>query len=230
MTRNEPISYPGIDVLEVMTEAKKYNDYLSLLITRHLQPRFNVLDFGAGAGTFALPLLKRDINLYCVEPDTGLAASLQRHGANATIDLDDISEQSMDLIYTLNVLEHIADDTGTVHALSTKLKPGGILFVYVPAFKILYSSFDARIGHLRRYRRHTLAKLMVAAGLRVVECRYIDSAGFFAALLFRALQSGDINRTMVKIYDSLLFPVSLAADRLFSSYFGKNVMVVAKKG
>src|SRR5262252_67833 len=145
--------YPGISVLEVMVEAKNYNHYLASLIDIHLQLNFRVLDFGAGAGTFALPLLRRGVELTCVETDATLGARLRDAGATVVVGLDDIPDESMDLIYTLNVLEHISDDAAAVRALSTKLKSGGTLLVYVPAFEILYSLFDAEIGHLRRYRR-----------------------------------------------------------------------------
>src|SRR5215469_12165583 len=149
MTPVDTMSYPGTSVLEVMTEAKRYNDYLSLLIDRHVWPGARVLDFGAGTGTFTIPLLRRGVEVVCVEPDDMLLAQLEDAGATV-VKLEDIADQSLDLIYTLNVLEHISDDTGTVHSLAAKLKPGGVLFIYVPAFRILYSSFDARIGHLRR--------------------------------------------------------------------------------
>jgi len=221
--------YSGTEVLEVMKEAKKYNHYLASQIDRHLQPKFKVLDFGAGSGTFTLPLLRNGVDVICVEPDAALGARLRDAGANVVVGVDDVADHSMDLIYTFNVLEHIADDVRTVHALSMKLKPGGTLLVYVPAFNILYSSFDARIGHLRRYRRRTLASLVLAAGLQIVELHYVDSIGFLAALVFRAFSSADINRTIVKLYDRVCFPLSLAADKLLANVIGKNVMVVTKK-
>src|SRR5271170_7644848 len=124
--------YSGTEVLEVMKEAKKYNNYLASQIARHLQPKFKVLDFGSGAGTFTLPLLQNSVDVVCVEPDTALAARLREAGANVVVGLDDVADHSIDLIYTLNVLEHIADDIGTIRALSTKLTPGGTLIVYVP--------------------------------------------------------------------------------------------------
>jgi 2-polyprenyl-3-methyl-5-hydroxy-6-metoxy-1,4-benzoquinol methylase len=185
VTQTELPAYAGTTVLEVMAEAKRYNQYLASLIDRHLKPDFKVLDFGAGTGTFALPLLRQGVEVMCAESDVVLRGRLRAAGAPVAGALDDIPDHSLDLIYTLNVLEHSADDAGTVRTFATKLKPGGTLIVYVPAFNILYSSFDARIGHLRRYRRAALAKLIMEPGLRVVESRYVDSIGFFTALLFR---------------------------------------------
>jgi SAM-dependent methyltransferase len=223
-------TYSGASVLEVMTEAKNYNRYLGSLIDIHLHAHFRVLDFGAGAGTFALPLLRRGVDVICVEPDALLGARLRDAGATVAVGLDEIADDSVDFIFTLNVLEHISDDTAAVRALCMKLRAGGTLLVYVPAFEILYSSFDAKIGHLRRYRRDNLAKLIAAAGLQVTESRYADSAGFLAALLFRALgHGGSISRGAVKFYDRAIFPLSCFADKLLSHRIGKNVIVVAKK-
>lgn len=230
MTQSEPAAYAGASVLEFLTEAKRYNHYLASLIDRHVEPNSEVLDFGAGTGTFALPLMRRGVELICVEPDAVLSAKLRAAGANVTRRLDDIADNSLDLIYTLNVLEHIADDANTIRALSTKLKPGGTLFIYVPAFKILYSGFDASIGHLRRYRRAGLAKMVLGAGMQIVEMRYVDSLGFLVALIFRAVGASNISPTTVKIYDTLCFPLSLLADKLLNSCLGKNALVIGKKG
>jgi 2-polyprenyl-3-methyl-5-hydroxy-6-metoxy-1,4-benzoquinol methylase len=92
-----------------MTEAKRYNNYLASLIDRHVRPGAKALDFGAGAGTFAIPLLRRGVEVICAEPDVALRAQLIIRDAGATIvELDDTADKSLDLIYTLNVLEHIA--------------------------------------------------------------------------------------------------------------------------
>jgi len=78
-------AYTGIDVLEVMIEAKNYNRYLMSLIHAHIRSGIKVLDFGAGVGTFALPLMQRGVDLVCVEPDATLGARLQDAGAKVAL-------------------------------------------------------------------------------------------------------------------------------------------------
>jgi len=231
MTIQEPGAYSGTDVLEVMTEARNYNRYLTALIDAQLRPGIKVLDFGAGAGTFAVPLVRRGVDLVCVEPDAALGARLRNAGAKVIAELDNIADESVDLIYTLNVLEHISDDAAAVRELSMKLKPHGTLLVYVPAFQIFYSAFDRKVGHLRRYRRKNLTNLVQASGLKVTAVRYADSMGFLAALLYRVIKgdNGNISSRAVRIYDNIVFPISVVADIILARWIGKNLILVSKK-
>lgn len=224
-------TYSGVQVLEVLREAKNYNDYLMSLIEKRRRSDFKIMDFGAGVGTFALPLLKKGADVICIEPDLELGARLRNAGATVATGLSDIRDESLDMIYTFNVLEHIPDDNDALRILATKLRPHGILLIYVPAFMVLYSSFDRDIGHLRRYRRGNLMDLVNAAGLRVIEARYADSAGFMAALAYRllGLGQGSVRGGAVKFYDRIIFPLSRIGDMALDRWIGKNLVLVAEK-
>ena len=71
------------------------------------------------------------------------------------------------------------------------LRPGGRLCVFVPAFDGLYSDFDRRIGHRRRYRRSHLIEVFDRAGLEIVDARYVNTVGALAWWLF-ARQLGQV--------------------------------------
>jgi len=77
---------------------------------------------------------------------------------------------SCDFVSALDVIEHCEDDRAEVFALARLLRPGGVLFISVPAFPELWSDWDAGLGHFRRYRPEGLAELLAAAGLRVQKC------------------------------------------------------------
>jgi SAM-dependent methyltransferase len=227
----EAASYTGTENLEVMKEAELYNRYLTRLIASQIRPGDIALDFGAGVGTFAHPLRARGIDPICVEPDDMLRSNLQRAGFRAHAGLVEIADASVSLIYSLNVLEHIDQDRATLHELARKLTQGGRILVYVPAFPVLFSSMDRKVGHLRRYRRRQLEQRLVEAGLRVSRSQYVDSLGFFASLLYRTIgsEAGDINRTALRIYDRFVFPISLGVDKLLSRWLGKNLLVIGFK-
>jgi hypothetical protein len=118
----------------------------------------------------------------------------------------------------------------TVKLWATKLKTGGKILIYVPAFNVLYSSMDKYVGHYRRYRKRTLVNCFVNAGLQIEKVKYVDSIGFFAALLYKWINSdGKLNNRSVVFFDRFLFPLSRLCDFFCSCFFGKNVYVVGIK-
>lgn len=221
--------YSGTDNLEVMAEAENYNGYLLGLLRKHLAGARLVLDFGAGLGVFARALAESGFTLLCLEPDRGQAARISELGLATCAALEEVPEAHLDAIYSLNVLEHIRDDQSALDDLFSRLKPGGRLLIYVPAFQLLYSSMDRKVGHFRRYRRQALIDKLCSARFIVAEARYVDSLGFLAALAYKALGSrrGEINRGSLRAYDRYVFPVSVWLDRLVSRWLGKNLLVVA---
>ena len=231
MENHEPAVYSGTENLEVMAEAKNYNRYLLSVVTGQLRADDSVLDFGAGAGTFAARLHEAGVRLVAIEPDRELSRRLTALGIPTQLSIGDIADRSIDLVYTLNVLEHIADDGAAVREIARVLKPGGRLVAYVPAFTILWTAMDDRVGHVRRYRRAGLVGLLRAAGFRAGHAGYVDSLGFAASLVYRLTQNseGEINRSALRLYDRLIFPLSRALDRLLSRVLGKNLLVLATK-
>jgi SAM-dependent methyltransferase len=225
--------YSGTDNLEVLVEAKRYSAFLRGLVGAHCPAGARLaLDFGAGIGTFSGALAGRGCRVLCIEPDRGHREALRRAG-HETADLDDIADASVDYIFTLNVLEHIEAEREVLAILARKLRPGGALLIYVPAFRLLWSSMDDKVNHLRRYTRRSLRAAVQASGLAVEQCRYADSAGFFATLAYKALRKrdGGIDRTGLILFDRYAFPIGRLLDRLGASHIlGKNVYCVARNG
>jgi SAM-dependent methyltransferase len=224
-------AYTGIDNLEVMQEAVNYNRYLLDTVRKYAPARARVLDFGAGGGQFAAPLSAQGLDLTALEPDQLLQQRLRAQGLRVAGSIDELADGSLDYIYTLNVLEHIEDDAAALRSLHSKLADGGRLLIYVPAFPVLYTSMDAKVGHVRRYTRQTLATRVTAAGFRIERVAYADSVGFFATLLFKAIgnKDGDVSIGALKLYDRLIFPISRALDLVAQRWFGKNLLVICAK-
>jgi SAM-dependent methyltransferase len=223
-------AYSGVENLEVMSAAENYNRFLLETVRRYAPARGRILDFGAGNGEFAVPLSKRGLDVTALEPDALLRSKIAEQGVRAVAGSEELPDGAFDYIYTLNVLEHIEDDLGALEALHSKLRPGGRLLVYVPAFPILYTSMDAKVGHVRRYTRRTLTTAVAGAGFAIEEVRHVDSLGFLAALLFKAIGSkdGTINVRALRLYDRVAFPVSRLIDLAAERWIGKNLLLVAK--
>lgn len=235
MSRHDPgesDAYTGVENLETMAEAVNYNAFLHGLVADLQRDRPGaLLDFGAGNGLFADAARAQAKVLTCIEPDAGLRARLAQRGHVALADLSSVSDGSQDAIYSLNVLEHIEDDAAALADLHRVLRPGGRLLLYVPAFAVLYTAMDRKVGHHRRYRCGELRRLLDAAGFVTTDLRYVDSLGFFATLAFRLLgnDDGTINRRALILYDRLVFPLSRGLDRICGQLFGKNALAFASK-
>ena len=228
------MSYRGKELLRIMQKAQNYNNFVVNLILKSMGDKTKtILDFGSGYGYFAELLRKKGVSdITCVEIDEELNEHCKSLDFIVFKDLDEIENAKFDFIYTLNVLEHIEDDKKALLLLKDKLKENGRLLIYVPAFQMLYSSFDKQIGHCRRYIKEDLTEFLKGNGFEIKTAKYCDSVGFVLALLYKLINktNGEINSSQMIIFDKILFPIGRIFDRLTKGkLFGKNLIVEAKR-
>jgi hypothetical protein len=104
--------------------------------------------------------------------------------------------------------------------------------VLVPAFQLLWTSLDDEVGHVRRFRRASLAHALTDAGFDIEAMRYFDCLGFAAALgvrLWENVGRFPYGRRSIALYDRLIFPVSRRLDGLVGGAIGKNLVAVARR-
>jgi hypothetical protein len=77
-----------------------------------------------------------------------------------------------DVIFLLDVLEHISEDLTVLGRLRECLTPNGLLFVTVPALQVFWSYNDEIAEHKKRYSRQDFRKMAHEAGLELVGVRY----------------------------------------------------------
>ncbi len=225
--------YAGIEALR-STEVclKNYNRDLIDKFLAFLNSKGTILEFGAGIGTLAvLWAEKTGKKPDCFEIDQTQREMLCQRGFSSYSDFSELPK-IYEGIYTSNVLEHIENDLQALKNLSSILKPGGILVIYVPAFQCLYSVMDQALGHYRRYNKKELLEKLAQANYEIVYSSYSDSVGFFASIFlkFKKSLSTTEERKIFAIYDRFIYPLSKILDRLgFQYLFGKNLFVVAKK-
>ena len=104
---------------------------------------------------------------------------------------------------------------------------------------MLYTNFDAQVGHYRRYSLGELKRKLIQANYSVLHYEYVDSLGFLAWLLLKLNTVFKISKTdsggakghnSFAIYDKFAYPISRIMDKLGFRYFlGKNILVVAQK-
>lgn len=221
--------YSGRDNLIAMRAAKRYNAAIVEIVEQAIcGPR--VIDFGAGEGLFADLIGRRHPPPLCVESDKCLRDELATRGFAVADTLAALPTGEFDFAYTLNVLEHIEDDRQVLRDLRRCLRPGGCLFVFVPACPVLFGPMDRHVGHVRRYRKAELREKLDAAGFSVDSLAYFDSIGFLAALAHRMLaRGGEISPGSVAWYDQWVFPLSRRIDTALKPLVGKNLVAVAHR-
>jgi phospholipid N-methyltransferase len=197
----------------------------------------NVAEVGAGMGSISRLLLSEPIErLTAFEPSPDLFASLEKEVASdsrATPVNDYFSAAHaaapFDSVVYLNVMEHIENDIAEMQNAFAGLKQGGHLLVFVPALQGLYSDFDKRIGHFRRYSREELQSKASSAGFSGAKIRYFDIAGIIPwyvnfVMLRNTMQSG-----AVAVYDKVVVPIMRVVENIVSPPIGKNLLMIARK-
>lgn len=76
--------------------------------------------------------------------------------------------EEFDAAGAFDVIEHIKEDHAVLRALHGAIKPGGGLMVTVPQHPSLWSEYDVRARHVRRYRAADLRARVVEAGFEIV--------------------------------------------------------------
>lgn len=229
MTSDRAFEAP--DLIEVMDEAINYNRYLIEELCSWSAGLGPVLDFGAGNGRFAGALHERGVDVQVIEPDARLREQIAARGVPVYESLEALDGRRFDGIYSINVLEHLEDDRAHLEAFYRTLAPGGRLLLYVPAFQLLFSANDRRVGHFRRYRRRGLVAMLRESGFAIDRSSYVDSIGFIAGLAYRYFgnRDGGLGVAAVRLYDRFVFPLSRVLDRVVGRLLGKNLLVRAAR-
>ncbi len=88
------------------------------------------------------------------------------------------ADNSFDVVTAMDIIEHIDDDKAAAGEIRRVLKPGGRLFVTVPAFQSLWSEHDEALHHYRRYTAPHLKDVFQRVGLIVPKLSYTVTSLF----------------------------------------------------
>jgi SAM-dependent methyltransferase len=129
----------------------------------------------------------------------------------------------------INVLERIEDDLALLREVRERLEPGGRLCIWTPTYQFLYSGFDARLGHVRRYRKRELEAAVRLAGYEVVEGRHVNLPGWLGWLVFcRLLRQEPTSAALVHNVDAWIVPAVRWFETRVRVPIGMSVFLVAR--
>jgi SAM-dependent methyltransferase len=117
-----------------------------------------------------------------------------------------------DFIILFDVLEHIDESSKFLDSTLFHLKPGGWLFINVPALETLRSNYDRAAGHVRRYDKKMMQRELAAHPVQARDMRYW---GFSMLPLLLARTIATAGRRSIKdIIDTGFKPPSEGINRL----------------
>lgn len=202
-----------------------------------------ILDAGCGGGG-NLPLLAQFGNVHAFEMhEASCSYAKGRNIGDIRIgklpDEIPFDNQTFDLITLFDVLEHVEDDKATLAALMKRIKPGGLLFLNVPAYQFLFGKVDVLHHHYRRYSKGELRAKLQEAGFTIELMTYWNFFLFPVALAVRLFEQvypskglavgmktpkGYINRALASLvsFERFLMPYARLP-------FGLSLLLVARK-
>lgn len=150
------------------------------------------------------------------------------------------ASESFDIVTCLDVLYHRAagEPAQALVEIRRTLRPGGVLFLNLPAYQWLYSRHDRAIHTGRRFTRREVVSLLEAAGLEVLTATYWNTLLFPLAAAARLLSRGEAagEGSDVKPVSPAInaaFGAATALERVmlrvFPMPFGLSVFAVARK-
>lgn len=230
-------NYSG-DELQVFAFAKNWKAYW----LNEVRPFIGeaILEVGAGIGSTARTLGAHQYKSWvCLEPDPKLCDKIRKEVSVGNLpDFLDIrmattenlkSSDMFDTVLYIDVLEHIEDDSGELRRIAGNLIDGGKVIIVSPAHNFLYTDFDKKIGHYRRYSSDML-KSIVPSGMIIKKIHYLDSVGLLASLANKLfLKSGNPTHGQVQLWDRLMVKTSRILDPILGYRLGKSVICVLEK-
>jgi SAM-dependent methyltransferase len=144
-------------------------------------PAGRFVEMGAGTGHMTRLFLERGFTGACHDLGEDSRQMMRRNLADAgerMVVVDDLSElppDGFDYLFAFEVLEHIEPDLQVLREWMRYLKPGGRVLLSVPAHARKYGRSDELVGHVRRYEKEQLHRLMHESGIgdiRIVNYGY----------------------------------------------------------
>lgn len=162
-----------------------------------------LLDIGCGTGDFLQVAQQEGWSVTGIEPDDSAREIANSKTDNSVFNishLDELGENSFDVITLWHVLEHLPKLETHIQLFKHLLKPNGTLIIAVPNFKSydaqLYKNYWAAYDvprHLWHFSKHSIQELFKNVGLELVKTLPMKFDAYYVCLLSEKYKSGWMN-------------------------------------
>lgn len=153
-----------------------------------------ILDIGCSSGVLIEELEEDGFNkdhLYGIDISEQAIENARKRGLEqcSIMDAQNIElNQKFDILIASDCLEHLEKDEQALKNWFEILNPAGKLYVFVPAYMMLWSQHDVVNMHHRRYTRKELRQKLEKQGFEIKKASYWNFFLFPLVLLVRMLQ------------------------------------------
>lgn len=203
-----------------------------------------LLDLGSGNGEIANFLRGRFSHFTLADVSVYLCENLRhKFSGRSDVSVVNIDAQTFSLpdalfdgITMTDIIEHIPDDCSALQHAFGALKPGGFLFVSVPALPLLYGLRDKEAGHYRRYIKKELLEKLTDAGFHIKSIFYWNILGVLPYLLSEKILekplAGPARRPKgfwTHVFNRIIYGLLLVELRIPFLPFGVTLIAIAEK-
>jgi len=202
-----------------------------------------ILDAGCGGGSI-INILEKYGKVFGIDNSkkmVKLCRFNQKEVVLGKLEKIPFEDNKFDLVVALEVLEHIKKDLLALKEINRVLKPGGYLFLSVPAFKFLWGNQDVAANHKRRYSEKQLIKQLNLAGFVNNKINFMNFIFFIPIAIVRVLrrfisrEKPELdskyfdNKTIINKFFAEIFKIEAKILPFVKVPFGATLLSVSKK-
>ena len=208
-----------------------------IIVQINLQKKIKIIDFGSGSGV-NLDMLKKQGSVDIHEQNKYARKMIKKKFKkidNIYSNLN-IKKNFYDLILVADVIEHVKKPKDLLKNLKKFLKKDGYILITVPAYQILYSKKDEKLGHYRRYNKKNLINEL--KGFKIKNVSYFNTF-LFIPIVLMTIFNKFLNRDYIDEVETtpnffinhllrIIFSLERHILKYFNLPFGVSIYILAK--
>ena len=201
------------------------------LISKLIPMKGTVLDIGSGTGDFLMTAKNYGWNIKGLEPNSKAKQIAISKGVVFEDSLENIADDSIDVITMWHVLEHVPNIEEQFTQLKRIVKTNGYIVIAVPNYK----SFDAKYyksswaaydvpRHLWHFSRTAIQKLSSDFDLELEKTKPMWFDSFYVSLLSEKYKTGKMN-----FLKGFLIGLTSNVVGMFKKEFSSHIYIIKNK-